>query len=224
MSVLGLNCITWDLWSSLKHVGPGPRIEPWTPALGVWSPSHWTTRETLIFLINSLNDCFLVAIVSFVKMRIELFYVTPNVLIFMSLFLVKSVTDDKILQYKYDSSQNKNYILWLYSFFFWMGFLDSWVVTQLVKNQPAMWETWVWSLGWEDPLEKGKAAHSSILWPGEFHGLYSPWGRKESDTSEWLSLFWSIFLFIFNFFGFCIVSLHLSATVGHMILHIRFSS
>ena len=32
-----------------------------------------------------------------------------------------------------------------------------------VKNLPAMWETWVRSLGWEDPLEKGKAAHSSIL-------------------------------------------------------------
>ena len=36
-------------------------------------------------------------------------------------------------------------------------------VAQLVKNQPAMWETWVRSLGWEDPLEKGKATHSSIL-------------------------------------------------------------
>ena len=34
---------------------------------------------------------------------------------------------------------------------------------QMVKNPPAMWETWVRSLGWEDPLEKGKAAHSSIL-------------------------------------------------------------
>ena len=33
----------------------------------------------------------------------------------------------------------------------------------LVKNPPAMWETWVRSLGWEDPLEKGKATHSSIL-------------------------------------------------------------
>ena len=41
----------------------------------------------------------------------------------------------------------------------------SWVslVAQLVKNLPAMWETWVRSLGWEDPLEKGKATHSSIL-------------------------------------------------------------
>ena len=37
------------------------------------------------------------------------------------------------------------------------------LVAQLVKNLPAMWETWVWSLGWEDPLEKGKATHSSIL-------------------------------------------------------------
>ena len=37
------------------------------------------------------------------------------------------------------------------------------LVAQLVKNPPAMWETWVRSLGWEDPLEKGKATHSSIL-------------------------------------------------------------
>ena len=44
------------------------------------------------------------------------------------------------------------------------------LVTQLVKNPPAMRETWVQSLGWEDSLEKGKATHSSILawripWP-----------------------------------------------------------
>ena len=37
------------------------------------------------------------------------------------------------------------------------------LVAHLVKNPPAMQETWVWSLGWEDPLEKGKATHSSIL-------------------------------------------------------------
>ena len=36
-------------------------------------------------------------------------------------------------------------------------------VAQLVKNPPAMWETWVWSLGWEDPLEKEKTTHSGIL-------------------------------------------------------------
>ena len=37
------------------------------------------------------------------------------------------------------------------------------LVAQLGKNPPAMWETWVQSLGWEDPLEKGAATHSSIL-------------------------------------------------------------
>ena len=36
------------------------------------------------------------------------------------------------------------------------------LVAQLVKNPLAMWETWVSSLGWEDPLEKGTATHSSI--------------------------------------------------------------
>ena len=42
---------------------------------------------------------------------------------------------------------------------------DSWVslVAQLEKNPPAVWETWLRSLSWEDPLEKGKATHSSIL-------------------------------------------------------------
>ena len=59
-------------------------------------------------------------------------------------------------------------------------------MAQLVKNLPAMQETWIRSLGWEDPLEKGKATHSRIL--GEFHGLYSPWGCKELDTTERLSL------------------------------------
>ena len=37
------------------------------------------------------------------------------------------------------------------------------LMTQLVKNLLAMQETWIQSLGWEDPLEKGKAAHCSVL-------------------------------------------------------------
>ena len=54
----------------------------------------------------------------------------------------------------------------------WVAFL----VAQVVKNPPAMWETWVWSLGWEDPLEEGMATHSSILawripWTEEPGGL-----------------------------------------------------
>ena len=57
-------------------------------------------------------------------------------------------------------------------------------MAQTVKNLPAVRETRVLSLGWEDPLEKGMAAHSSILawripWIGK-PGSYSPWDHKES--------------------------------------------
>ena len=57
------------------------------------------------------------------------------------------------------------------------------LVAQLVKNPPAMWETWVQSLGWDNPLEKGKVTHSSIL------AWKIPWtvqsmGRKEWDMTE----------------------------------------
>ena len=108
------------------------------------------------------------------------------------------------------------------------------LVTQLVKNQPAMQETPVQFLDQEDLLEKGNSTHSSIFglplwlsrkrirlqcrrpgfdpwvgkipwrrerlptpvsWPGESHGLYSPWGHKESDGTKWLSLLLSHHLF-----------------------------
>ena len=61
----------------------------------------------------------------------------------------------------------------------------------MVKNLPARQETWVRSLGPEDPLEKGMATPPVFL-PGESHGQkslvgYSPWGRKESDMTEQLT-------------------------------------
>ena len=56
------------------------------------------------------------------------------------------------------------------------------LVAQLVKNLPAMRETWVQSLGWKDPLEKGTATLSSIL------AWRISWGRKESGTAELISL------------------------------------
>ena len=59
------------------------------------------------------------------------------------------------------------------------------LVVQLVKNLPAMWETQVRSLGWEDPLENETATHSSIL---AWRTPWTVWGRKESDTTERLSL------------------------------------
>ena len=62
----------------------------------------------------------------------------------------------------------------------------------MVKNLPARQERLVRSLGWEDPLEKGMATHSSILvwripWTKDLVG-YSPWGHKESDLAEKLAL------------------------------------
>ena len=59
---------------------------------------------------------------------------------------------------------------------------------QLVKHLPVMWGTWVQSLGWEDPLEKGKATQSSILAWRIPWTMYSPWGCKEWDMTEWLWL------------------------------------
>ena len=55
----------------------------------------------------------------------------------------------------------------------------------MVKNLPAIWETWVKSLGWEDPLEEGMATHSSILaWRipmdrGDSWATGSPWDHKD---------------------------------------------
>ena len=57
-------------------------------------------------------------------------------------------------------------------------------MAQVVKNPPVMRETWVQTLGWEDPLENGMAT-TPVLWPREFHGL---WGCKELDRTEQLSL------------------------------------
>ena len=64
------------------------------------------------------------------------------------------------------------------------------LVVQTVKNSPAMQETWVLSLGQEDPLEKGMGTHSSIFaW--RIHGQrslagYCPWGYEEGDMTEQL--------------------------------------
>ena len=57
----------------------------------------------------------------------------------------------------------------------------------MVTNPPAVQETWVQSLGWEDPPEKGKATHSSILAWRIPWTIYSPWGHKELHMTERLS-------------------------------------
>ena len=65
-------------------------------------------------------------------------------------------------------------------------------MAQIIKNPPAMWETWVPSLGWEDPLEEGMTNPLQYSYLENPHGQrslrgYSPWGRKELDTTEQLS-------------------------------------
>ena len=64
-------------------------------------------------------------------------------------------------------------------------------MAQKVNNLPAMQEAWVQYLGWEDPLEK-EGLPTLVFLPEEVHGQrsladYSPWGCKESDTTERLS-------------------------------------
>ena len=66
------------------------------------------------------------------------------------------------------------------------------MLAQSVKSPPTMQETQVQSLGWEDPLEKKMATHSSILaweipWTEEPAAGNSPWGHKQLDTTEQLN-------------------------------------
>ena len=65
------------------------------------------------------------------------------------------------------------------------------LVAQMIKNPPAMWETRLRPLGWEDPLEK-EWQPTPVFLPGESHGwrnlvAYSPQGHKELDTTERLN-------------------------------------
>ena len=81
------------------------------------------------------------------------------------------------------------------------------LVAQMVKCLPAMWETRVWSLGWEDLLEKETTAHSSILawkipWTEDAGSLQST-SLQQSDTTEQLHFdfhFQEICVFLLNFF------------------------
>ena len=69
------------------------------------------------------------------------------------------------------------------------------LVAQTVKNPSAMWETWVRSLGWEDPLEEGMAIHSSIpawripmdkgAWQATLHGVTKSWTRLNDKAQQY---------------------------------------
>ena len=64
-------------------------------------------------------------------------------------------------------------------------------MAQLVKNPPAMRETWVRFWVGKIPWRRERLL-TPVFWPGEFQGLYNPWGCKESDTTERISLSLSI--------------------------------
>ena len=104
-------------------------------------------------------------------------------LLFLSFKIVSSVPNDYSC-FPLSALLRHAFVLFLYM----LGF----PVAQMVKNLPAVWETSVRFMGWEDPLEKGMATLSSIL-SGKSHGQrglagYSPWGHKESDMTELLTL------------------------------------
>ena len=61
------------------------------------------------------------------------------------------------------------------------------LMAQLVKNLPAVWETWVWSCIGKNCWRRERLP-TPTFWPGEFHGLCSPWGHKKLDMTEQLSL------------------------------------
>ena len=67
-----------------------------------------------------------------------------------------------------------------------------------------MWEIWVQSLGWEDPLEEGMATHSNIL---TWRIPWTVWGHKESNTTEQLTL--SLFIVIMLIHSFLLVNISL---------------
>ena len=81
-----------------------------------------------------------------------------------------------------------------------------------------MWETWVWSLGWEDPWGTERLP-TPVFWPGEFHRLYNPWGHKESGMTEWLSFTLTVNKIVFLIFFLASVPLmYTNATDFHMLI------
>ena len=77
------------------------------------------------------------------------------------------------------------------------------LVAQMVKNLPAIQETWVQKIPW-----RKERLPTPVFWPGEFHGVYSSWDQKESDMTERLSLSPSVY--------FCHMFLVSSASVRSM--------
>ena len=94
-----------------------------------------------------------------------------------------------LFSYHFLSRRQKSYLLFkntiflLQNFYVYLHIYIYIYLTQMLKKMPIVQETWIWALGWEDPLEKGMATHFSILlwripWIEEPDGLYSMWSQR----------------------------------------------
>ena len=112
--------------------------------------------------------------------------------------------------------------------------MKNFLVAHMVKNLPAMWETWIWSLGLEEPVEKEMATHSSIL------AWIIPWteepGRLQSMGSQGVGHNWATNIYIYAVWGcYCpwiwdtihltmTRDTYLTATICLPILHIKWGN
>ena len=108
-------------------------------------------------------------------------------------------------RYSWDPCFFLHFYFFLFIYFYWsIVDIQALLVAQLIKNLPAMWETWVRSLGWERICLQCRRPEfntwvgkipwgrerlpTPVFWPREIHGLYSPWDPKELDMTKWLLL------------------------------------
>ena len=128
--------------------------------------------QIYIFTYHSLSSTFIIPLHRYCKnLRVVYCFLTLG---FFAIIVVGLITYLNIL--------------------FTLHLMDIWasLVARTVKNLPAMWVTWVQSLGWEDPLEGGHGnplQYSCLENPHGQRSLvgYTPWGHKELDTSERLN-------------------------------------
>ena len=204
----GMWTLSWDMW----HLVPWPEIEPGHPTLGAWSLSHWTTRQVpqkqkFIFLLFLRGRTFRDHFDQMRKLGLSLNLV--NYLTSLSLgFLLFCFYSREYLPQITVSLLLETIISWIEfplclrvccafaSFPNYLGNISlslASLVAQRLKRLPPMRETRVWSLGWEYPPWRRKCQPTPVFLPGESHGWrslvdYSPWGHKESDMTERLSL------------------------------------
>ena len=145
-----------DLYEHLQEHSDTKKLETTSRAPSLFSKKSW---------IQTQERCFF-RFLSLLTLKIKSLFLAP-VVSDTSWDLVTSII---LMNYTF-------YYKWIIlSDVYWTLIYGRWAspVAQLVKNPPAMWETWVRSLGWEDPLENGKSTlPTPVFWPGDciVHGV-----------------------------------------------------